>query len=119
MVTRPCDVFTTRIAAQDQKEAHSCHCQTQIVRISVPPRRERKEYSVSIKRQLCRICDEHPERSQTQLVDLIEQQLGMSNPVSTLNRIKAGRQGWFTALHLECRRLRLGQHREMEDALLT
>ena len=59
------------------------------------------------------------ELSQAQLVNFIEQQLGLSFPVSTLDHIRVGRHHWFTALHLERRHLRLGQHLEMEDALLT
>ena len=61
---------------------------------------------------------------QTQLVGLIEQHLSFCIAVSTLNGIRAGRGHWFNALHLERRhfrvgKFRLGQHQDLEYALLA
>ena len=79
----------------------------------------RNDYPISLKRQICRLCEAHPISTALQLVDLIYEQLGFRIPASTLNRIRAERDRWFTTLHLERRRLRVGLHQDLEDALLT
>ena len=79
----------------------------------------RNDYPISLKRQICRLCEAHPTLTTLQLVDLIYEQLGFRIPASTLNRIRAERDRWFTTLHLERRRLRVGLHQDLEDALLT
>ena len=94
------------------------HHSTQMVRVSAVPSRTpprvtqgrhdaagRQDYPISLKRQICRLCEAQPGFTIAQLVEHIHEQLGIRIPPSTLTRIRVGRERWFTALHLERRRL--------------
>ena len=88
-------------------------------RVAASERTRRREYSIRLKRAICRLTEEHSNMSQSQLAVRIERELGVHVPQSTLSRIQRDRERWLGAGLLDRRRLRSGQHAELEDALIA
>ena len=72
-----------------------------------------------IRRTICRIADACPGQTQVGVINEVEKQLEIRVPAPTLSRILRKRESWNSASLLERRRLRIGQHPQLEMALIA
>ena len=81
--------------------------------------KQRQDFTLALKREERRIVDEYPDMTQRQLLDIIEQRTTCIISQSTLSRIVKGKARWLTTSLTHRRRIRAGQHDQLEVALVA
>ena len=81
------------------------------------PTSPHQDYSIADTQAVCRLAQEHPRDTHTEMPAQEQREMGITVPAGTISRILRNRDRWTTAHLLSRRRLREGKHNYLEQSL--